>query len=629
MKVVLFWLFHWWREVLSPPKQFLKLDTMFNAVVSYCGVILLVVIANLSLFSVASAEVKYPRMSTNVKHVGINIFRHMHNGAIAADDAATLNNISTQIKKTVFGSETAATAIEGNCKAAQFSVQIEFTAKEYADDAKGTETKLEELINALLTHGFAVHLLLSLHYDIYDKDQAKFGEKTEKNYFQSKVEKTGREFTYGTYVPYKPCTDQDAKSGNCPYDVIFQNFHVPVIDYLRSKKLLDKIAMIYVYNEFDYGGNSPIEPTDKQALTETLSRTFDIAYDAANKEVPIGIKFQSIYSNSKSAWKEMTSYTPLKNLLAKDIVLGYDCYVQSSETQFCEEDKKIFLDAIGSSNEEKYRNGRIEIAEYGRFLNNNTALERTDSFMTNLVKSWSDSSGFSLFAFNATGADGMYSITKPLAKGGKNLSYELTTLGKQELERLNKQMQVVTANLSDVNDKEYYAKSIKQLCQLGVVSGYPDGTFGIDKEVTRAEFLKMVLLASNTTCDASTITTKFKDIKDHWASEYIKCAVNKKIVEGYEDDTFKPQQTVNRAEAAKMIVKAFELDESKEKCNFSDTSAQAWACPYMMSVDKKSIMKATTDNKFNPTREMKRAETATAICRAYSYKQHKNTALCD
>ncbi len=475
MKVVLFWLFHWWREVLSPPKQLLKLDTVFNAVVSYCGVILFVVFANFSLLSVANAEVKYPRMSTDVKHVGVHV--HGYNSkdepiVIVNGEKTTENenirNISRQIKKTVFGSEDAPSFVESNCgkKVAQLSAQIDISAKKYADDPEGTQVKLNKWVTALWNEGLAVHLLLSLHDDIYDKDQAKFGGKTSQGYFQSKVKKTEGDFTYGKYVPYKPCLNNDSQ--DCPYDKIFENFHVPVINYLRDKKLLSKIAVIYVYNEFDYGENSTIESTDKQALTETLSRTFDIAYTAANKEVPIGVKFSTIKDNKNSAWKNRGyidlfagkytyTYDSLERLLKKDIVLGYDCYTKSEQLNGqCEEDKVIFLNTISDSDKTKYQNGRIEIAEYGRKAISETnptiPRERTELFMTNLVKSWSNSSGFSFFGFNADDHNG---ITYPPEKTETGYTYtfkkydyvvdgiKLKFDGERELSHLKKQMDVL------------------------------------------------------------------------------------------------------------------------------------------------------------------------------------------
>ena len=491
MKVVLFWLFHWWREVLRPPKQLLKLDTGLNTVVGYCGVILFVVLADLSLFSVVNAEVKYPRMSASVKHVGIGIHRgtwiNDEVGEILfANDNGTIRNISKQIKKTAFGSENAPSFIEGSCKTAQLSAQIEISAREYADDPKGTQGKLEELVTALWDEGLAVHLLLSLHYDINDKDSGKFCSppstcKTPQGFFLSKVKKflevtktdtgtkTEEKFQYGTYVPYAPCTDEEAKNEECPYDVIFKNFHVPVINDLREHKFLGKIAVIYIYNEFDFatsshdkdGNKISITDDQKTALTETVSRTFDIAYQSANGDVPIGTKFSTIKDNENSAWKTFDylgfdyTHERLHNFLKKDVVLGYDCYTKSEELdQQCQEDKQIFLNTISDSDKINYHNGRIEIAEYGRFFDDKTPLERTETFMTNLVKSWSDSSGFNFFAFNS---NDMYGITVLPEKKAENNTYSFpfkkyeyfvgndifTFDGKKELSHLKKQMNVL------------------------------------------------------------------------------------------------------------------------------------------------------------------------------------------
>lgn len=99
-----------------------------------------------------------------------------------------------------------------------------------------------------------------------------------------------------------------------------------------------------------------------------------------------------------------------------------------------------------------------------------------------------------------------------------------------------------------------YICSIKN---TGVISGYPDGSFMPEKLVTRAEMLKMVMSAMGIR-RASNTKSKFID-SGNWADDYISTAVTKGIIDGYYDSTFKPDKYITRAEAAKVIAKAFTL----------------------------------------------------------------------
>lgn len=87
-----------------------------------------------------------------------------------------------------------------------------------------------------------------------------------------------------------------------------------------------------------------------------------------------------------------------------------------------------------------------------------------------------------------------------------------------------------------------------------LLAGYPDGTFGPDRPVTRAELVTMVLRALDLKPQG---TPRFGDAAEHWAAGYVSRAVADGIVSGYPDGTFRPDAPVTRAEAAKIIALAF------------------------------------------------------------------------
>jgi hypothetical protein len=114
-----------------------------------------------------------------------------------------------------------------------------------------------------------------------------------------------------------------------------------------------------------------------------------------------------------------------------------------------------------------------------------------------------------------------------------------------------------TTSFSDVKADAWYTPYIAAAAKVGIINGYPDGTFNPGGEVTRAEIVKMITLAMGTGV-ADAFTTGFADDEgEQWYTSYVVCAVYDGIVNGYEDGTFRPHNSVKRSEAAKMISLGF------------------------------------------------------------------------
>ena len=114
------------------------------------------------------------------------------------------------------------------------------------------------------------------------------------------------------------------------------------------------------------------------------------------------------------------------------------------------------------------------------------------------------------------------------------------------------------AALTDV-DNTKYESAVESLEILGIVNGYEDGTYKPEKEVTRAEMAKLLVVAigMDTAADLYKGTTRFTDIAaNHWATGFINIAVDKGIINGYPDGTFAPDAPVKYSEAITMVVRA-------------------------------------------------------------------------
>ena len=101
--------------------------------------------------------------------------------------------------------------------------------------------------------------------------------------------------------------------------------------------------------------------------------------------------------------------------------------------------------------------------------------------------------------------------------------------------------------------------AVEALIALGVMEGFPDGTYALEKEVTRAQLAKMlvVCLGLGNTLDNFKGFSMFNDVDStHWALDYINAAVQSKVIIGYPDGTFKPEKTVSYIEAITMVIRA-------------------------------------------------------------------------
>ena len=108
---------------------------------------------------------------------------------------------------------------------------------------------------------------------------------------------------------------------------------------------------------------------------------------------------------------------------------------------------------------------------------------------------------------------------------------------------------------SDVAYGKWYNNPISTMSALGIITGYPDGTFKPDKPITRAEFAAIAARFDETQSGKS---ATFSDVIGHWAAKEIGIAYYNDWIKGYPDGTFKPDQNITRAEAMTLINRVLE-----------------------------------------------------------------------
>jgi len=106
-----------------------------------------------------------------------------------------------------------------------------------------------------------------------------------------------------------------------------------------------------------------------------------------------------------------------------------------------------------------------------------------------------------------------------------------------------------TNRYSDVAATSWYNTAVSTMTKAGIVDGYPNGTFRPDAPITRAEMAKIISLFAK--LDKS--ESRFSDIAGHWAEAYIRLAAGNGWIAGYPDGTFGPQRNITRAETMTLV----------------------------------------------------------------------------
>ena len=107
-----------------------------------------------------------------------------------------------------------------------------------------------------------------------------------------------------------------------------------------------------------------------------------------------------------------------------------------------------------------------------------------------------------------------------------------------------------TNRYSDVAATSWYNTAVSTLSSMGIITGYPDGTFRPNAAITRAEF---AAIAARFDHDGDKTAAKFSDIATHWAKDEISIAYNNGWITGYPDGTFGPQRDITRAETMTLV----------------------------------------------------------------------------
>ena len=161
-------------------------------------------------------------------------------------------------------------------------------------------------------------------------------------------------------------------------------------------------------------------------------------------------------------------------------------------------------------------------------------------------------------------------------------------------------------------------KEILFLAEQGWISGYSDGTFKPNNTVTRAQAAKIISNFLGLTPTKEKIT--FSDVNEnHWALDFINLVAQHKIMNGLGDGRFAPDATVTRAQMAQILYNAglYSQSNTNQSNSFTDVDLDHWAYEAIETMKQEGILNGYSNGRFGPNDSTSRAQLAVIIYRLY------------
>lgn len=155
--------------------------------------------------------------------------------------------------------------------------------------------------------------------------------------------------------------------------------------------------------------------------------------------------------------------------------------------------------------------------------------------------------------------------------------------------------ETASVTLTDIDYNSTVGKAVSRLVSTGIINGYPDGTYKADNTITRAEFsVVMVKFEGMQNSINAEALTGFEDLdldeNYAWVRPYVALAVQRGIINGFEDNTFRAADPVTYEQAVKMIMCALGYGESAK----TPTIEGDWSSGYIAKAQRLGVTKNTS-----------------------------------
>lgn len=170
---------------------------------------------------------------------------------------------------------------------------------------------------------------------------------------------------------------------------------------------------------------------------------------------------------------------------------------------------------------------------------------------------------------------------------------------------------------TDLPDTHWAYNSVNVLAENFILNGYLDGTFKPEANITRGEFAKIIVSATNTL--NSSATASFSDVTaDDWYYYYVSSAYKEGFIKGYPDGTFRPNDYITRADICTIVSRCLGSPTSLSGATFDDDMLiPSYAKIPVYALVKLGIINGMGNGNFAPMANATRAQTAKIIYSAF------------
>jgi len=169
-----------------------------------------------------------------------------------------------------------------------------------------------------------------------------------------------------------------------------------------------------------------------------------------------------------------------------------------------------------------------------------------------------------------------------------------------------------TPDFTDLSDSDPGYSAVMSLRAAGVISGYPDGTFKPQGEINRAELMK-ILIEGFYEQENLGETNCFPDVQDQWFAPYVCAGKRLGWIDGYPDGTFKPGNSVNRAEGIKIVMSSLTSNFKARVQMPRDVPTGSWFFDFVGKAIEQGIV--IEERLFKPSENLTREDAALWIFR--------------
>lgn len=205
---------------------------------------------------------------------------------------------------------------------------------------------------------------------------------------------------------------------------------------------------------------------------------------------------------------------------------------------------------------------------------------------------------------------------------------------KDKLLQTNKLRILRLVTFPDVPLAYWVDKPISLLAMAGIITGYPNGNFIPEGNITRAEMCSLLMKARQPALTPKSPLPEgegtFRDVSaKHWAADFIAQAAAQGVVKGYPGNLFKPNGKITRAEGLAMIARFAGISDEVYARQFADLEASHWVASIAAGAYKAGLLEYLKGKNFEPNRQLTRAETVEMLQRTEVVQAILNKDLLD